>query len=182
MKQWRKRLAARLKDKRGFTLIEMVLVTAIIGIFFTMAAFIIPTWYRAYQDTLRLNYARQIADSVLGAVEEQIRFADELEIVTGAEDNVKRITGKRDGGRFYAPMEGSGWQGDPMTSVTGSTPLIDGLVYDEDFFMDNSIRLDFELGVNPSDPKWCRVTVQVVSGDGTEVILTKERTVLLFGE
>jgi prepilin-type N-terminal cleavage/methylation domain-containing protein len=57
-----------LRDERGFTLLEMVLVMALIGIFFTMVAFLVPVWYETYQNSMKLNYARQIADSVLGAV------------------------------------------------------------------------------------------------------------------
>jgi hypothetical protein len=103
---------------------------------------------------------------------------------------VERITGKTAGVRFYTPMEGTGWVGDPLTSTVkdtktytqGMAPLIDGLVYDEDFFMDNSIRLKFKLEPEGACPKRCEITVQVVSKDGTELILQKKRTVLLYGK
>jgi prepilin-type N-terminal cleavage/methylation domain-containing protein len=183
----------RKQNNKGFTLLEMVLVMAIIAVFFTMVAFLVPVWYKNYEDSMRLNYARQIADAVLGAVEEQIRFADDLTIVYSAPDDdsyVERITGKAKGVRFYTPMEGTGWVGDALTSTVkdtkkyadGMAPLIDGLVYDEDFFMENSIRLSFQLKPEGGLPKRCEVTVQVVSEDGTKLVLQKKRTVLLFGK
>lgn len=165
--KWKKRCT--LKSEKGFTLIEMVIATALVSIFFTMVAFIVPVWYKAYGRILNVNYARQIANSTIGGIEEQIRFANQIEVVT-EEDGVQRITGTIDGHQFYIPMKGTG---------TGeeNPPLIDGLVYDEDFFMNNDMKLSFELS---ADKKYCTVTVEI-SRDG-EKVLEKVRAVSLVGE
>lgn len=158
---------ARLLERSGFTLLEMVLATALVSIFFTMAAMLLPTWYRAYTQAVELNHARQISDSVLGSVEQQLRFANQVEVETDAA-GVERISGKAGGSRFHIPME-------------DSTNLIDGLVYDEDFFMNHDIELSFSLG---ETKEYCTVKVTVTrkEGAGTKQVLTRERAVSLSGE
>lgn len=162
-------LKRTLKNKKGFTLLEVVLATALVSILFTMAAFVIPTWYKAYAQTVRLNYARQIADSVIGTIEEQVRFANKIEVIEpSGEDPVQRLTGTNGSSRFHIPME-------------ESTNLIDGLVYDEDYFMNHNIELSFALS---TDKSYCMVSVAVTEekGTGKQTVLTKTRAVVLSGE
>ena len=61
--------------------------------------------------------------------------------------------------------------------MEGTTNQIEGLVYDEKFFMNNDIELKFDMG---PDKKYCTVTV-TITRDGSEV-LTKSRAVMLSGE
>lgn len=152
----------KIKERSGFTLLEMILVVALISVLFTMVSFLIPFWYKAYIKTVNVNYARQISNSVMGAVEEQIRFANKVEIIDDA--SVQRLTGKGSFGVFYIPMK-------------ESTNLIDGLVYDEKFFISNDISLKFSLG---PDNEYCTITVTVLHEE--EKVLEKTRTVMLSGE
>lgn len=162
MKLHRNRIRNKLIDKSGFTLLEMIIVIALLSVFFTMVSFIIPFWYKAYTKTVNQNYARQIASSAMGAIEEQIRFANQVQVIQ--DGTTQRLTGKNAFGTFYIPMK-------------DSTNLIDGLVYDEDFFMNNDITLSFTK--SPGED-FCTVTVQVLR-EG-EKVLSKTRTVMLSGE
>lgn len=165
-KRNRGKAAGLLTDRKGFTLIEVMLATAMVSIFFTMAALIVPTWYRAYARSVQINYARQIADSLMGTIEGQIRFANKLEVIAPTEaDSVERLTGVTGSSRFYIPMK-------------ESTNLIDGLVYDEDYFLNHDVRLSFELAADKSS---CEVTVEIVEQNG-ETLLKRTRAVLLSGE
>lgn len=156
-----------ISNKKGFTLIEVVLVTALVSIMFAMVVAVIPTWYRAYNKTLRLNHARQMADSVIGTIEETTRFANDVTVEIDA-DSVQRLRGKNDEGSFAIPME-------------GSTNLIDGLVYDEKFYMNHDMELTFDLS---ADKSYCIVTVTITEdvGGTTEQTLQKERAIMLSGE
>lgn len=156
-----------ISNKKGFTLIEVVLVTALVSIMFAMVVAVIPTWYRAYNKTLRLNHARQMADSVIGTIEETTRFANDVTVEIDA-DSVQRLRGKNDEGSFAIPME-------------GSTNLIDGLVYDEKFYMNHDMELSFDLS---ADKSYCIVTVTITKdvGGTTEQTLQKERAIMLSGE
>lgn len=156
-----------ISNKKGFTLIEVVLVTALVSIMFAMVVAVIPTWYRAYNKTLRLNHARQMADSVIGTIEETTRFANDVTVEIDA-DSVQRLRGKNDEGSFAIPME-------------GSTNLIDGLVYDEKFYMNHDMELSFDLS---ADKSYCIVTVTITEdvGGTTEQTLQKERAIMLSGE
>lgn len=157
----------RIREKDGFTMLEMVLATALVSIFFAMVAMLLPVWYKAYTQAIELNHARQVTDSVIGAIEEQIKFANQMEIVT-EEDGIERLTGKGESSRFHIPME-------------ESSNLIDGLVYDEKFFMNHDIELSFSMD---ETKKFCRVKVTVTRGSGAEKqpVLTRERAVTLSGE
>lgn len=167
----RRRITRAIKQhiasKKGFTLIEVVLVTALISIMFAMVVAVIPTWYRAYNKTLRLNHARQMADSVVGTIEETIRFANDVTVDINA-DSVQRLRGKNEDGSFAIPME-------------GSTDLIDGLVYDEKFYMNHDMELAFDLS---ADKSYCIVTVTITEdvGGTTEQTLQKRRAIMLSGE
>ena len=159
-------ISRKLRERRGFTLLEVILATAMVSIFFAMAAMIIPTWYKAYTKTTQLNHARQIADSVMGAVEGQVRFANQVEVLAPTEsDPVQRLTGLSGSHRFQIPMQ-------------GSTGYIDGLVYDEDFFLNHELALSFSLS---PDHSYCDVTVEILAEDGSRV-LQKQRAVMLSGE
>lgn len=157
----------RISSKKGFTLIEVVLVTALVSIMFATVVAVIPTWYRAYNKTLRLNHARQMADSVIGSIEENVRFANDVTVEIDA-DSVQRLRGKNDEGAFAIPME-------------GSTNLIDGLVYDEKFYMNHDMELSFDMS---ADKSYCIVTVTITEdvGGTKEQTLQKKRAVILSGE
>lgn len=151
------------KSEAGFTLLEMVIVMALVSIFFTATASLVPFWYRAYEKTININYARQIANNAMGAVEQQIRFGNDLEVLQ-MEDSVERITGTGPNGRFYIPMK-------------ESTNLIEGLVYDKDFFKRNDITLSFSI-----NPQQTHCTVNIKVWNRGEKILEKSRAVPLAGE
>lgn len=165
MKRFRKnKIAEILKNKRGFTLLEMAVAAAVVTLFFTMAAFLMPVWYQAYIKSINLNYCRQISGSVMGAIEQQLRFAGDIAVIeAGPTESVQRITGKNGNIRFSIPME-------------GTTDKIDGLVYDSDFFMNNEMALSFELD---SGGSYCTVII-TINRDGKKV-LEKTRAVLLTG-
>lgn len=156
-----------IRSKSGFTLIEVVLVTALISVMFAMIVAVIPTWYRAYNKTLRLNHARQMADSVIGTIEQTTRFANDITIDTDA-DAVQRLRGSNEDGTFAIPME-------------GSTNLVDGLVYDEKFYMNHDMELTFDLS---ADKSYCIVTVTFTEdmGGTKEQTLQKTRAIMLSGE
>lgn len=155
----------RSSSRAGFTLIEMILATLLVSIFFTMTAFLVPAWYASYNKLVNLNYARQIAVSVMGTIEGRIIYANDLEVVTGT-DGVRRLKGNLDG-EFMIPME-------------GETNLIEGLVYDDQFYMKNDISLEFDLD---NDNRTCKVTVTVFKrGNSSETVLEKSRTIALVGK
>lgn len=156
------KIKEKIRQNAGFTLLEMILATALIGLFFTMAAMTVPVWYKVYAKSVNINYARQIAGSVMGAVEYQIRFANDIELEKGS-DGVERLKGKYNMGKFSIPME-------------GTDNLIDGLVYDDDFFIHNDIKISFDLDDNK---KVCTVTVEVLRDE--ETVLIKSRGVMLVG-
>lgn len=165
MKRFQKnKIVEILKNKKGFTLLEMAVAAAVVTLFFTMVAALMPVWYQAYIKSINLNYCRQISGSVMGAVEQQLRFAGDIAIIeAGPSEPVQRITGKNGNIRFSIPME-------------GTTDKIDGLVYDSDFFMNNEMALSFELN---AEGEYCTVTI-TISRDGKKV-LGKTRAVLLAG-
>lgn len=175
----------KLSEKKGYTLLEVILVTALVGIFFTMAAGIVPTWYRAYMKTMELNHARQIADSIIGAIEENVRFANNVTVVpaTADESGVERLCGKDGkGGSFCIPRKKDENEDETGTGIvnTGKNQ-IDGLAYDEKYFMKHDVQLAFVLAENKKN---CKVTVTVTKKEnGAErTVLTKERTIALYGE
>lgn len=152
-------------SQKGFTLLEMILAVAIISIFFSTVALIVPSWYKSYESAININYARQIANSVVNIVEQQLLFADDVEIIepNGANET-QRITGKNKAGKFTIPIE-------------NTTNKIDGLVYDDKFFIRNDIEVSFEMDENKT---YCSITVKVIRD--TETVLIKERTVMLVGK
>lgn len=175
-RKWKERISRRLKSRQGFTLIEMIITTALVSIFFAAVAMIVPSWYKAYDSMSELNHARQIADSVIEAVEWQIRFADELTYVPATGDGtVEYLEGKRGGTSFYVPMQQDGSM--PTNNIEGSV-MIDGLAYDADYFMNHELRLSFS---NPEGMDYCTVTVEILrkQGDTVETVLTKERSIEL---
>lgn len=152
-------------SNKGFTLLEMVIVVGLVTVMFTTIALVIPTWYQAYIKSININYARQISTSVVGAIEQTVRFANKVDIIEPTEeDPVQRLVGKNGTIRFSIPMEDTQNQ-------------IDGLVYDEDYFMKNDMKLSFELA---DDKSYCMIHV-LISRDGKKV-LEKSRAVSLVGE
>ena len=92
-----KRIKEKLKTTSGFTLLEMIITAALISVFFAMTAAVIPLWHKSYTKAINTNYARQIAGSVMGTIEQQIRFSNDVKIVDAAgteADSGNRITGK----------------------------------------------------------------------------------------
>lgn len=169
-------------SREGFTLIEMIIATALVGIIFTMVAAIVPTWYKAYHKTMELNHARQIADSIMGTIEETLRFANELDVpdnpyVPGNppdwNDTNTCITGHNGSSKFRIPME-------PLDGESGEHFRIDGLVYDDNYLMGKKVELEFAEIFDATGKKACEVTVKLTEEDGTTV-LTKKRTVGLYG-
>lgn len=162
----------KLKSEKGFTLLEMVLAAVLVTIFFSMVAALTPLWYKMYTKTIELNHARQIADSVMGTIEDKLRFANGVKIDDTEPDAaaVKRITGKSNGSKFFIPMK-------------NTTNKIDGLVYDDAYFMNHDISLDFSPD-NDASPTSCVVTITITkdTGEGKQTVLTKTRTVGLYGE
>ena len=175
-RKWKESIRQRLKSRRGFTMIEMIITTALVSIFFAAVALIVPSWYKAYTSMSELNHARQIADSVMEAVEWQIRFADTVEYVPVSADNpVEYLKGTSGGSSFCIPL----WEDSNMpTNNIESSVMIDGLAYDADYFMNHELRLSFS---DPAGMDYCTVRVEILrtQGDTAETILTKERSIEL---
>lgn len=171
-RKWKERVKQRLKSRRGFTLIEMIITTALVSIFFAAVAMIVPSWYKAYTSMSELNHARQIADNVMEAVEWQIRFADEVRYEAAPVDHLE---GRNGSGSFCIPM----WEeGDMPVDGIENSVMIDGLAYDADYFMNHELKLSFS---DPAGTDYCTVTVEILrkQGDTVETIFTKERSIEL---
>lgn len=168
-----RRIKEKITCKKGFTLIEMIIATALVGMMFTMVAAIVPTWYKAYHTSMELNHARQIADSIMGTIEEKLRFANEVKIPDGSSTSTY-ITGRSGSSSFQIPME-------PLEGESGEHFRIDGLVYDEDYLMGNKVELQFTKVTDAAGQTAYKVTVKLTEEDGTPV-LSKTRTVGLYGK
>lgn len=160
-----RRIVSKCRDQKGFTLIEMLTATALVAIFFTMAASVLPSWFQNYKNMITLSYARQIANTIVSAVEGQLLFASDVSIKPGSGNLA--VTGKR--GNTVVTI--------PETMEDG-TQSIEGLVYDSRFYRGMDVKLTFE--VNDSD-RYCIVTVVVKDADGS-TILEKTRAVRLSGK
>lgn len=176
-RKWKERIRQRLKSSRGFTMLEMIITTALVSIIFAAVAMIVPSWYKAYITMSELNHARQIADSVMEAVEWQIRFADEVEYVpVSADDPIERLKVENGGNSItYIPLLNEG----NMPADNIESPVrIDGLAYDADYFMNHELHLSFS---DPAGMDYCTVKVEILrtQGDTVETILTKERSIEL---
>lgn len=152
MKKLIYKAASVLRDRKGFTLIEMVTATALVAIFFTMAASVLPSWVTSYRHMVELSYARQISGSVFNAIEDQILFADEVrESVTVA----GAIEGRNRNGSFVIPEK----------SADG-TLLIEGLVYDREFYRGMKMKLVCTV----ENGKYCSVILTLLNEDGVKLV------------
>lgn len=78
----KRRRRFNLKDKRGMTLIEMVAVLAIITILATAVAMLFGPAIRSYQESAGQSRSSMILSNVLNRVEDELKYADEIEPLT----------------------------------------------------------------------------------------------------
>ena len=159
-----KRFFEKLKRdcNKGFTLIEMLIATALVALFFSMAVMVLPTWVQSYNEMITLSYARQIANGIIKAVESQVMFADNVAEVSGESG---KIEGRGPDGDFVIPETGS----------AGET-LIAGLVYDKQFYREMKTNVSCSVTAG----EYCTVIVMVYDKNGNK-ILEKERSIKLVG-
>lgn len=159
------RILHKFRCKKGFTLIEMVMATALVAIFFTMAAAVLPAWFHNYKTIINLSYARQISNSIVAAVESQMMFAEGVDLLNGTDNTT--IIGKKGATTIKIPER----------RPDGTIEKIEGLVYDDHFFR----GLDVDMQFTVDKGNYCNMVITVKDADGSK-ILEKTRSIKLAGK
>lgn len=176
---------SKLKESKGFTMLEMILTVALVAIFFTVVAMVLPSLIRSYNSIVSVNYANQIADNIITAVEEQLTYASDVTVDS---------SGKISYGYPYKEyIEKGGNQGFVIKTQTkeiklgdsnGDVPIIPGFVYDKKYYMDKKVEIIAKTVPLNSDAEKtkhvCILTVNV-SDNSDNLILEKTRNIRLYG-
>lgn len=168
------RIRNLLKKSSGFTMLEMIITLVLVSIFFTGVVTILPVLTKSYNKIISLNYARQIATSVSEAVNEQLRYADDVVL-----DGDKSIKYKYNGKSSESEIA--------LKTRNGAIPgLVYNTVYNQDYksnyYMDKDMELAAEMNDSSDGKKVIKITINIFNRDGTEPIFTKVRVVRLYGK
>lgn len=140
--------------KRGFTLVEMVISVAIVGILFTGVAALMPVVSQAYVQDIEKSYSKLIAENIVQAVRDDILYAQKITNVNEG----KNLT--------YVNATGE----HTIDSTLSATEMIeiDGLVYDEKYYNGKTADVVFSFD---NATKICTITV-TISRAGKEMYKT----------
>jgi prepilin-type N-terminal cleavage/methylation domain-containing protein len=108
----------KVKHRKGFTLVEMVVTMTLLAIFFTSVIVLLGPFTRIFYRVQELNRAQLISDTILQTIKEQLKTAIRIdEIYTDAEhgqiilftdsDGVYRLLDTRGGTRSVNDYQGT---------------------------------------------------------------------------
>ena len=81
------------KNQKGFTLVELLVVCAMISILFAAILSMIPSVGNLFRDTSTYQYERQVTENLMFGIEENIRYADDVIVITNCTDYPKNAAG-----------------------------------------------------------------------------------------
>lgn len=74
------------KNQKGFTLVELLVVCGMISILFAAILSMIPSVGNLFRDTSNYQYERQVTENLMFGIEENVRYADDVIIITNCTD------------------------------------------------------------------------------------------------
>lgn len=191
----------RVEQRKGFTMVEMVITMTLLAIFFASSIVVLGSFTRVYYRVQELNRALLIGDTILQSVEEQLKAAVRIdEIYTDSEhgqvilftdsDGLYRLFDTRRGTRTVLSesvetLEGQLWLSFYTVRPDLSETLIDeaavGIeqIVGSSFYRNNYIKLSFLpdiVSVGGVDKvQYMEVTVEVWTGNR---MITKTKGVI----
>lgn len=156
-------------NNKGFTLLEMVITVAIIGILISGVAIIFPRWLNQYTLLKQTAEAMEVMDVVASGIQDELSMSRER---TWSAEGLGYVNGDRIG---RLPLEKEKctviYTGGPL--VISGQPKIYGAIFDTEFYKDMTVRLTLQEQKRSRDGiVFLEAVIEVYSTEG--VLLCSE--------
>lgn len=152
------RLGNHLKNKKGFTLMEMIIAMAVSTVLMLGIAFVLPSFVKMQAASIELSYAKLISDGIEEALENELAFSRDVSVSEDKET-----------------LTYTGAYGKKTINGSSNPVTIEGLSYDARYYMNKQVNIDFSLS---EDGQLCSADI-TVSNESGKLLYQSVRTIRL---
>lgn len=143
----------RLNGKRreqGITLVEVIVVMALVGFLMIPIYTLMDTNNKISERTSDLIAAQNIATSIYDFIEEELRYANTIEIGSTVVDKLKINISEPDSVTNSKKAYSMVVDANEFKYYTTVSPRIERVVFDADYMQGLNVSIDFSQMINPS--------------------------------
>ena len=164
-------------NNKGFTMLELIITVAIVSIFFTAIAYVIPEALEYYLVVEKTSTALELADIIENGLEMEMGGAASLAFdesygvtyINGEE--IRTFPANKDLSNIDMQVDV-----DNRTVIVSGKPYVWRSVYDDELYGDYSAKIVLDQDVDTGD---MRIELTIFDGDGDQ-LCTSRKPVIMY--